>query len=268
MTETQVHPTAIVADGAVIGAGVRIGPYCIVGDQVKLGDGVELISHAVVAGDTTIGKGTRIFPFASVGHEPQDLKYNGEKTRLVIGEGCTIREGVTLNPGTAGDKGETRIGDRCVFLANSHVAHDCIVGDGAIFSNNVMLAGHCELGANVILGGGAGVHQFCRIGEGAFIGGLAGVATDVIPFGIAIGNRAKLGGLNVVGMKRAGQGAESLRNARKAYKALFSSGRPVADAAGDLEAELKADPTVAKILQFIADTGNRGLCTPETGSLE
>jgi UDP-N-acetylglucosamine acyltransferase len=257
-----IHPTAIVEDGAVLGEGVRIGPFCHVGNGAKLGEAVELISHVVVAGNTTIGARTRIFPFASIGHEPQDLKYRGEPNSLVIGSDCLIREGVTMNPGTAGDNSTTRVGDRCVFLANAHVAHDCIIGNNVIFSNAVMLAGHCKVGDHVIIGGGAGVHQFCRIGRNSFIGGMAGVENDVIPFGMALGNRAYLGGLNLVGMKRAGIERESIHLARRAFRELFFSGRPVREVAGLLDDELRTDPVVSVIAAFIAEGGDRALCTP------
>jgi len=258
----SIHPSSVVEDGAILGDGVTIGPFCHVGAGVTLGDGVRLISHAVVAGHTRIGARCRIFPFASIGHEPQDLKYKGEKTTLVIGADCTMREGVTINPGTAGDRGETTIGDRCVFLASSHVAHDCVVGSGVIFSNNAMLAGHCKIGDNVIIGGGAGIHQFCRIGAHAFIGGLAGVENDVIPFGAALGNRAYLGGLNLVGMKRAGIARESIHAARRAFKEIFSSERPLQEAVGALDPELAANPIVARIRDFIQAGGDRAFCTP------
>ena len=261
----QVHPSAIVEDGAVLGEGVKIGPFCIVGRQSRLGDGVELVSHAVVTGNTSVGARTRIFPFASIGHEPQDLKYSGEANSLTIGEDCIIREGVTMNPGTAGDASRTVIGDRCVFLANAHVAHDCILGNGIIFSNGVLVAGHCKIGDNVILGGGAGVHQFCRIGRNAFIGGMAGVDNDVIPFGLALGNRAYLGGLNLVGMKRAGIGRESIHAARHAFREIFQSSSTVQQAVENLAPELAADPVVSSIASFIRESGDRSLCTPRGG---
>jgi UDP-N-acetylglucosamine acyltransferase len=261
----SIHPSAIVEHGATLGDNVRIGPFCHVGPQVRLGDNVELLSHVVVAGTTTIGAPTRIFPFASIGHEPQDLKYKGEPNSLIVGTDCIIREGVTMNPGTAGDKSTTIVGDRCVFLANAHVAHDCFIGNNVIFSNAVMLAGHCKVGDNVIIGGGAGVHQFCRIGRNAFIGGLAGVENDVIPFGTALGNRAYLGGLNLVGMKRAGISRESIHLVRRAFRELFESGRPVRESMTTLDAELQADPVVAGIVGFIAEGGDRALCTPRQG---
>lgn len=261
----HVHSSAIVEKGAQLGDGVKVGPFCLVGSQVKLDEGVELLSHVVVAGNTSVGARTRIFPFASIGHEPQDLKFRGEPNSLAIGSDCLIREGVTMNPGTAGDNSKTIIGNRCVFLANAHVAHDCIIGNGVIFSNAVMIAGHCKVEDNVIFGGGAGVHQFCRIGRNAFIGGMAGVENDVIPYGIALGNRAYLGGLNLVGMKRAAVSRESINHARRAFKELFQSGRPIKEAVLELEAELVADPVVASIAAFITNSGDRALCTPRQG---
>ncbi len=214
----QIHPSAVVAHAAQLGRGVQIGPFCVVGPDVVLGEGVRLVSHVAVAGHTTIGAGTRVFPFASLGHEPQDLKFRGEVSELRIGRDCLIREGVTMNPGTAAGGLLTSVGDRSVFLAQSHVAHDCRVGDDVIFSNNVMLAGHCTVGDHAILGGGAAVHQFVRIGRHCFIGGLAGVEHDVIPYGIALGNRAHLAGLNVVGLKRRGFSREVIHDLRRAYR--------------------------------------------------
>lgn len=263
--QSQIHPSSIVEDGAILGTGVRIGPFCHVGADVVLEDAVELKSHAVVAGNTRIGARTRVFPFASIGHEPQDLKYRGEANSLTIGTDCVIREGVTMNPGTAGDRSETIVGDHCVFLANSHVAHDCLVGNHVIFSNNVMLAGHVTIGDYVIIGGGAGVHQFCRIGSNAFVGGLAGVENDVIPFGAALGNRAYLGGLNIIGMKRAGIARESIHNARRVFKELFQAGMPVQQAVSQIDAGLKSDPVVGVIIDFISNSRDRALCTPRNG---
>lgn len=257
----QIHATAIVEDGAQIGDGVKIGPFCHVGAHVQLGDGVELLSHVSISGDTHIGADSRVFPFASLGHEPQDLKYAGEAVTLRIGERCTFREGVTVNPGTAGDRGETRIGNDCIFLANSHVAHDCILGDHIIFSNNVMLAGHCTVGDHVIFGGGAAAHQFCRIGHHAFVGGLAGIEGDLIPFGMALGNRAKLAGLNLVGMRRGGVERESIHALRAAYKSLFSGAHPVQQTVVELM-ETASDPLVKDLLEFVAGAKDRALCTP------
>ncbi len=185
----RIHASAVVEDGARLGAGVVIGPFCHVGPNVDLGEGVELKSHVVVAGRTSIGARTRVFPFASLGHEPQDLKFRGEETSLAIGADCLIREGVTMNPGTAGGRSATIVGDRCAFLANSHVGHDCEVGNDCVFSNNVMLAGHVTIGDFVICGGGSAIVQFARIGSHAFVSGLTGITADLIPFGLAFGNR-------------------------------------------------------------------------------
>lgn len=260
----KIHPSAVVENGAQIGAGVQVGPFCHVGPNVVLGDNVQLLSHVVVAGHTTIGASTRIFPFASIGHEPQDLKYKGEKTTLSIGSNCLIREGVTMNPGTAGDEGKTIIGNNGVFLANAHVAHDCVIGNNVIFSNAVMVAGHCKVGDNVIMGGGAGVHQFCRIGNNAFVGGMAGLENDVIPFGIALGNRAYLGGLNLVGMKRANIERDSIHNTRAAFKHIFSGKQTVAQAVESLESDLGKDDIVSSIVEFIKAGADRSLCTPRS----
>lgn len=259
--DATVHPTAIVEDGARIGAGSTVGPFCHLGPQVVLGEGCQLVSHAVVAGDTQLDANCRVFPFASLGHEPQDLKYRGEPVRLRIGARCTFREGVTVNPGTVGGTSQTTIGDDCTLLANAHVAHDCTLGNRVVFSNNVMLAGHCTVGDGVIFGGGAAAHQFCRIGRLAFVGGIAGVEGDVIPFGMALGNRAYLGGLNLVGLKRAGAERASIHALRAAYRDLFSGAAPVAENAERLR-ESATDPAVLDVLDFIAQGGGRALCTP------
>ncbi len=262
-SSAKVHPSAVLEDGCSVGSDVKIGPFCHVGSDVVLKDGVELLAQVSVQGHTTVGKGTRIFPFASVGNEPQDLKFSGEKTTLDIGENCIIREGVTINPGTAGGGSQTRIGNNCAFLANSHVAHDCVVGNHVIFSNNVMLAGHCVVGDHVIFGGGSAAHQFCRIGHHAFIGGLAGVEGDVIPFGMAIGNRANLAGLNLIGMKRSGVARDSIHAVRNTYKALFSGETVVLEAAKELGAAA-TDPHVIDMVEFITASADRALCTPSS----
>lgn len=263
MPRFEVHATAVIEAGARLAEDVVIGPFCLVGSQVELGRGVRLISHVTVAGRTTIGPATRVFPFASIGHEPQDLKYKGEETRLEIGAQCTLREGVTMNPGTAGGGALTKVGDRCTFLANSHVAHDCVLGDNVIFSNNVMLAGHCTIGDYAILGGGAGVHQFVRIGHHAFVGGLAGVENDVIPYGMALGNRAGLAGLNVIGMKRLGFSRERIQTLRHAYRLLFSNEGTLVERLADVEADdISKDPYVREIVDFIKAQSDRSLCMP------
>lgn len=261
---SNIHSSAIVEDGAVIGEDVSIGAFCHIGPNVTIGDGSLLHSHVVIAGHTKIGARARMFPFASIGHEPQDLKFGGEVSFLSIGDDCLIREGVTMNPGTAGDDSKTVIGNKCVFLANSHVAHDCIIDDNVIFSNGALLAGHCKIGSNVILGGGAGVHQFCRIGNNAFLGGMAAIESDVIPYGIALGNRAYLGGLNLIGMKRAGVDRHSIHNARSAFKTLFSSDVSVLKAIDLLDEKVGNDPIVKQISEFIRQSADRSLCMPKS----
>ncbi len=261
----QIHPSAVVAHAAKLGRGVAIGPFCVVGPEVELGEGVELLSHVVLAGRTSIGDGTRVFPFASLGHEPQDLKYRGESSELRIGRNCVIREGVTMNPGTAAGGLLTSVGDRSVFLAQSHVAHDCRVGSEVIFSNNVMLAGHCSVGDYAILGGGAAVHQFVRLGRHSFIGGLAGVEHDVIPYGIALGNRAHLAGLNVVGLKRRGFSREDIHDLRKAYRLLFSAAGTLKERVEATEAEFANHAQAAEILTFLREGGERAICVPREG---
>jgi UDP-N-acetylglucosamine acyltransferase len=262
MPDTQVHPTAIVEDGARLGSGVRIGPYCMIGPEVALGEDCELISHVVVAGRTTIGPRTRIFPFASIGHQPQDLKYKGEPSTLVVGAECIIREGVTINPGTQGGGMKTVVGDRCAFLANSHVGHDCHVGNGVIFSNNVMLAGHCTVGDFAILGGGAAVIQFARVGAHAFLGGMSGLENDLIPYGMALGNRALLSGLNIVGLQRRGFSRETIHDLRRAYRLLFAAEGTLKERVDDVASEFKDHSLVQEIVAFIRAGGKRSLCTP------
>lgn len=262
MPEARIHSTAIVEAGATIGEGVVIGPFCMVGPDVVLEDGVELVSHAVVAGRTTIGARTRIFPFASIGHQPQDLKYKGEPSTLTIGTDCIIREGVTMNPGTEGGGMATTIGNRCAFLANSHVGHDCHVGDNVIFSNNVMLAGHCTVHDFAIIGGGAAVIQFARIGAHSFIGGMSGVENDLIPYGMAIGNRAHLSGLNIVGLQRRGFPREEIHTLRRAYRLLFAAEGTLMERVEDVAQTYADQPIVQEIVSFIRAGGKRSLCTP------
>ena len=257
-----VHPSAVVEDGARLASGVAVGPFCHIGPQVALAEGVRLASHVSVAGDTEIGARTQVYPFASIGHPPQDLKYRGEPVRLRIGEDCLIREGVTMNPGTAGGGSETVVGPRCVLLANSHVAHDCRLGEGIILSNNVMLAGHCQIGDFAILSGGAAAHQFVRIGAHAFVGGLAGVEHDVIPFGMALGNRALLAGLNVIGLKRRGFSHEALHELRRAYKMLFAAKGSLRERVEDVASAFRDQPAVQQIVDFLREGGERQVTIP------
>lgn len=262
MAERNIHPTAIIEDGAKIGDEVKIGPYAMVGRDVTLGDGVEIVSHAVVAGHTTIGARTRIFPFASIGHQPQDLKFKGEVSTLTIGTDCLIREGVTMNPGTEGGGLKTTVGNNCAFLANSHVGHDCIVGNNVILSNNVMLAGHVTIGDFVIAGGGAAVIQFARVGNHAFLGGMSGLEHDLIPYGMALGNRAYLSGLNIVGLQRRGFSRADIHDLRRAYRAMFAAEGTMAERVADVAEEFSGHPIVAEIVEFIRGDSKRSLCTP------
>ena len=266
MPETLIHPTAIVEPGAVLGNGVQIGPYCVVGPKVTLGDDVVLHSHVVIAGQTRIGARTQIYPFASLGHPPQDLKYRGEPNELTIGVDCLIREGVTMNPGTAGGGLLTSVGDRCVFLTQAHVAHDCRIGNNVVFSNNVMLAGHCAVGDFVILGGGCGIHQHVRIGAHAFVGGLSAIENDLIPYGIAIGNRAHLAGLNIVGLKRRNFDREQIHTLRRAYRLLFANEGTLKERVEDVAIEFAEHPLVHEILDFIRVGGDRALLTPDASA--
>lgn len=260
-----IHPTAIVAAGAQIGEGVSIGAFSIVGPNVEIGAHCELMSHVVVEGHTSIGEGTRIHSFAVLGHGPQDLKPSSEASRLSIGRNCILREHVTMHNGTARGGAHTRVGDDCFFMVNAHIAHDCIVGNNVTLVNNVMLAGHCEIGDNVIMGGGSALHQFTRIGHNAFIGGLAAVENDVIPYGMALGNRAYLGGLNIIGLKRRGVTRTDLRALRNAFQVLFDDAHPLQEQLAQVEASYPDQVIVGEVLRFIKARGKRGLLTPRSG---
>jgi UDP-N-acetylglucosamine acyltransferase len=258
----RIHPMALVEDGAVIGDNCEIGPFCRVGPQVVLGEGVQLLSNAVVTGKTTIGKGCIIHPMAVIGGVSQSLHEAGEDSVLVVGDNCTMREGVTMNAGTVGGGGITSVGNNCLFLANSHVAHDCRLGDHIILSNNVMLAGHVRVEDRAILSGGCAVHQFTRIGRQAFVGGLTGVAYDVIPFGMINGNPGVLSGLNIVGMSRAGISRETIHRVRRAYKDIFEGEEAVRVAAARIRDDYLDCPEVLEILDFIAADSDRALSSP------
>ncbi len=266
MADVTLHPTAIVEDGAKIGAGSSIGPYCIVGSDVVLGDNATLHSHAVVAGRTQVGPNVEIYPFASIGHAPQDLKYSGEPSTLTIGANVRIREGVTMNPGTEGGGMKTVVGDNCAFLANSHIGHDCVVGNNVVLSNNVMLAGHVTLGNFVIVGGGAAIIQFARVGDHAFVGGMSGLENDLIPYGMALGNRAYLSGLNIVGLQRRGFSREQIHDLRRAYRLLFAAEGTLQERVDDVAAEFSDHAIVQEIIAFMREPGKRSLCTPRDGA--
>ena len=260
-----IHPTAIVASAARLGSGVRIGPYCIIGPNADIGDDCELMSHVVVEGHTTIGAGAVIHPFVVLGHGPQDLKPAAEASRLTIGKNCLIREHVTMNNGTARGGAHTRVGDNCFFMISSHVAHDCVVGNNVTLVNNVMLAGHCEIGDNAIMGGGSAVHQFTRVGHNAFIGGLAAVERDVIPYGMALGNRAYLGGLNIIGLKRRGVTRADIHALRQAFELLFEGQGTLEEQVALAAAQYPDQAIVGEVLAFIKAGGKRRILTPRSG---
>lgn len=265
MASASIHPSAILAPGARVGEGVTIGPFCTVGADVVLKDGVELVSHVSVAGHTVVGEGTRIFPFASVGHQPQDLKYRGEPSRLEIGRRCIIRESATLNPGTEGGGMLTRLGDDCLVMANAHVAHDCLIGNNVVLANYVGIAGHCIIGDNVIFGGIVVVHQFTRIGAHAFIGAQSMVDGDVIPYGMALGNRANLAGLNLVGLKRRGFDRDAIHSLRAAYRMIFSNEGTLRERVEDAAHLFKGEKLVQDVVEFISAGADRPIMTPRHG---
>lgn len=259
----KIHPTAVIEDGAQIADDVTIGPYTLVGPHVVLERGVILHGHVVVAGRTTVGEATEIFPFASIGHPPQDLKFHGEPSTLVIGKRNQIREHVTMNPGTEGGGMVTRIGDDCLFMIGAHVAHDCQVGNHVILANNAAIAGHVVVGDHAILGGLAAVHQFVRIGQHAMIGGGSAVENDIIPFGMATGERANLNGLNLVGLERRGFDRAAVNGLRQAFKALFAPERTLAERLESVVAQHGDNELVQTVAGFIKAESSRALCQPK-----
>ncbi|SDO70446.1 acyl-[acyl-carrier-protein]--UDP-N-acetylglucosamine O-acyltransferase [Lutimaribacter pacificus] len=256
-----IHPSAIIEDGAELGADVRVGPFCHVGPEVRLGDRVELKSHVVVTGATTIGPETVVFPFAVIGEIPQDLKFRGERTRLEIGARNRIREHATMNTGTEGGGGVTRIGDDGLFMAGCHIAHDAQVGDRVVIVNHSAIAGHCVIGDDVIVGGLSGVHQWVRIGQGAIIGALSMVANDVIPHGLVQGPRGELDGLNLVGLKRRGVARADITALRAAFQMLAQGEGTFQDRARRLGEETGSD-YVRQIVDFVTAASDRHFLTP------
>jgi len=264
----DIHPTAIIADGAQIADSVEIGPYCVVGRHVVLAEGVRLVSHVVVEGRTSVGAHTHIYPFASIGHPPQDLKYHGEPSRLEIGQRNQIREHVTMNPGTEGGGMLTRIGDDCLFMMSAHVAHDCRIGNHVILVNNATLAGHVHVGDYAILGGLSAAHQFVRIGRHAMIGGMTGVEADIIPYATVTGNRAHLSGLNLVGLKRRGYDREAIHALRNAYRLLFAPEGTMAERLDEVAEQFKGVELVMEIVDFIRADSSRAICQPKSENVE
>jgi UDP-N-acetylglucosamine acyltransferase len=259
---STIDPTARVEDGAVIGEGTIVGPYCAIGPHVVIGKNCRLIGHVSVIGHTTIGDDCVISPFATLGGAPQDLSYRGEPTRLEIGSGCMIREGVTMNVGTVKGGGLTRVGDRGFFMNNSHVGHDCMVGNDVIFATSATLGGHCEIGDYVYIGGLSAVHQFTRVGSQVMVGGVCGVRGDIIPFGLVNGQYAVLEGLNIIGMKRRKFTRERLVTVRSFYQKLFHGPGVFAERLAVVKPLACEDPAIADILSFIEAGKHRPLCLP------
>ena len=257
----MIHKTAIVDNKAKVSNSANIGPYSVIGPNVEIGENVIIHSHVNISGNTKIGNGNKIYPFASIGNDPQDLKYNGEETKLVIGNNNKIREYVTINPGTVGGGGLTEIGNNCLFMISSHIAHDCHVGNNVIIANNVPLGGHVTIEDNVVIGGNSAVQQFTRIGKLAMIGGMTGVLHDVIPYGLSIGNRNYLHGLNLIGLRRVNLENKDILGLTEAYKEIFAT-KNLTDNLDKLNGEFKKNPLVKDIIEFITKDKKRSICTP------
>ncbi len=261
----DIHATAIVDPAAQLDDDVSIGAYSIVDADVKIGAGVSIESHVVVTGRTNIGSGTRIFPFSSIGHRPQDMKYAGEPSQLEIGENNVIREHVTMNPGTEGGGMMTRVGNGCLFMVGSHVAHDCSIGHHVIMANNATLAGHVVVEDYAILGGLSAIHQFVRVGAHAIVGGMSGVENDVIPYGSVMGDRARLVGLNLVGLRRRGFSRDMIHVLRNAYRMLFAPEGTMAERLEDVDEMFQDNEAVRDIIEFIKTDSSRAICQPKEG---
>ena len=258
----MIHSSTIIDKKAKIGKDVKIGPFCYVGPNVEIGERVELISNVHLEGYTKIGKGTKIFPFASIGTDPQDLKFKNEKNNLIIGKNNIIREYVTINPGTEGGGSKTIVGDNCLFMISSHIAHDCKIGNNVIIANNVPLGGHVIIEDSVIIGGNSAVQQFTRIGRLAMIGGMTGVLKDVIPFGLSIGNRNYLQGLNLIGLRRKKYENQKIIGLDKAFKEIFSS-KNLHDNLNKINGAYKDNELVKEVIAFIEKDKKRPICSPQ-----
>ena len=259
----MIHKTSIIDKNAKISQTAKIGPYTIIGSNVEIGDEVEIHSHVNIVGNTKVGKGTKIFPFASVGSQPQDLKYKGEKNSLIIGKNNIIREYVTINPGTKGGGAITKIGDNCLFMISSHVAHDCQIGNDVVIANNVPLGGHVTIEDSVIIGGNSAVQQFTRIGRLAMVGGMTGVLKDVIPFGLSFGNRNYLKGINLIGLRRNKYENKKIIELNEAYKKIFSS-KNLHENLNKINGEYKENDLVKEVINFIEKDKKRPICTPQS----
>ncbi|MBD1152762.1 acyl-ACP--UDP-N-acetylglucosamine O-acyltransferase [Pelagibacterales bacterium SAG-MED22] len=256
----MIHKTAIIDPKAKIFSDVEIGPYCVIGPDVEIGEKTIIQSHVNITVNAKIGKGNKIYPFVSINH-PQDLKYNGEPSNLIIGDNNKIREYVTINPGTAGGGGKTVIGNNCLFMISSHIAHDCLVGNNVIVANNVPLGGHAIIEDNVVIGGNSAVQQFTRIGKMAMIGGMTGVMHDVIPYGLSTGNRNSLIGLNLIGLRRAKFENKNIIGLSEAYKEIFAT-KNINENISKLRVSLKENPLVKNVINFITKDKKRSICTP------
>ena len=257
----MIHKTAIVDPKAKISANVNVGPYSIIGPDVEIGEDTVINSHVSIAGHTKIGKKNKIYPFASIGNNPQDLKYNGEKSYLEIGDSNTIREYVSINPGTNGGGGLTKIGSNCLFMVSSHVAHDCVIGDNVVAVNNVAIGGHVQIDDNAIIGGNSAIHQYIRIGKFAMIGGICAVIRDVIPYGLVHGNRSVLQGINLIGLRRNNISNQDITLLSNAYKEIFKS-ENLSENLKNLSEDYKKNDLVLEILKFIQKDKKRPICTP------
>jgi UDP-N-acetylglucosamine acyltransferase len=262
-TESLIHQTAIVSPSAHLGKNVRVGPYSIIGDNVEIKDDVEIMSHVCIGGYTTVGEGTKIFPFASIGYIPQDLKYKGEKSTLIIGKNNVIREYVTMHPGTEGGIMKTVIGDNNLFMISVHIAHDCVIGNDIVMGNNSTLGGHVKVGDSTIIGGFVAVHQWVRIGCHAVIGGMSGVERDVIPYGAVKGERAHLYDINVIGLRRAGVQRQEIVALQKAYSTIFSKEGTISQNVQEVEKSLKGIPCVDCLIEFMKSDTDRSFCLPK-----
>ena len=257
----MIHKTAIVDSNAKISKNVKIGPYTVIGPNVEIDEETEIHSHVNISGNTKIGKNNNIYPFASIGTNPQDLKFKGEKTELVIGDNNVIREYVTANPGTSGGGGVTKIGNKNLLMIGAHIAHDCLIGDNVVVANNAAIAGHAEIGDDVIIGGNCGIQQFARIGKMAMIGGMTGVSRDVIPYALSIGNRNYLTGINLVGLRRRNVSNKEILTLTEAYKEIFKT-EHLHDNLSKLNGEFKDNEYVKEVVNFINKDKKRPICTP------
>mgnify|MGYP001345595159 CR=1 FL=1 len=257
----MIHKSSVIDSKAKISKNVKIGPFCYIGPYVVIKENVELMSNVHIEGNTIIGKGTKIFPFASIGTQPQDLKFKNEKNSLEIGENNLIREYVTINPGTAGGGSKTIIGNNCLFMISSHVAHDCKIGNNVIIANNVPLGGHAIIEDNVVIGGNSAVQQFTRIGKMAMIGGMTGVLHDVIPYGLSTGNRNSLQGLNLIGLRRAKFENKDILGLSEAYKEIFAT-KNINENISKLNGSFQENPLVKNVIDFITKDKKRSICTP------